>query len=838
MRDVIQWLLGLEHIRLGRDAPIVFQWQHEPRAWLLFCAAVVGGACVALVYRRERVSTTRRVVLALLRCGMLALVVAVICQPALVLRQDRIEPSHVAVLVDTSRSMAARDEPTAPDNAPRPKPAASIGAAGLTQEEIGPRPRAEDTARADTADETERVTDVGAPVRPSRIERAREALLGNDAAVLRQLLGRHAVQLYGFAGGTEALAYAGSVDDLPALVDALGTLVADGASTDLDGALAHVIRHGEGRRLAGIVLATDGRSTQVGAARASAGLHDVLDLARGRKIPIFPIRIGSTTVPPDIEVGPLRADEQVFVHDILAVEADVAGRGLVDAAEVTVTLTDERTGLPVASKTMTLTPAEPETTVELRTKPSQSGRVRYRVEATPIARERVRSNNVDRIDVNVLDDRVAVLYVELYPRYEYRYLKNALLREETVALSVLLLEADEAFVQEGTYPIRRFPETPEELDRFDVVVFGDVDPRGGWLTPAQMKMLLAFVGDRGGGFALIAGERYAPHRYRGTPLEKLIPVRIDPAFMGRYEATIVTSFRPRLTWEGRHSRIYRFAADEAESAAMFEALPDLYWVARTLGPKPGATLLAEHPTMRTTTGRLPLVVIGRYGAGKIFFQATDETWRWRRHTGELLYDTYWVRVVRELMRSQRVGRDHRYVIRTDRRRYAYGQPVRTQVEFDDSQLLAQQGDVVAIAVRDDGAALVGRIDAQRVAPDAALFEAVYVPPRAGSFELKAADITPRTGDRPVSALIHVRRADLESRRPEADHATLERIADVTDAVVVDPEDVSEVLAGIRDRSARIPDDVTEPIWDSKLVLGLFVLMISMEWVLRKAFGLV
>ena len=49
---------------------------------------------------------------------------------------------------------------------------------------------------------------------------------------------------------------------------------------------------------------------------------------------------------------------------------------------------------------------------------------------------------------------------------------------------------------------------------------------------------------------------------------------------------------------------------------------------------------------------LPIVVTGRYGAGKLFFQATDDTWRWRRHSGELLHDSYWVQVARELMPAQ------------------------------------------------------------------------------------------------------------------------------------------------------------------------------------------
>ena len=71
--------------------------------------------------------------------------------------------------------------------------------------------------------------------------------------------------------------------------------------------------------------------------------------------------------------------------------------------------------------------------------------------------------------------------------------------------------------------------------------------------------------------------------------------------------------------------------------------------------------------MRTLSGPAPIVTVGRYGAGKILFQATDDTWRWRRHTGELLHDTYWVQLVRELAQRGSVLKDQRLILRTEQR---------------------------------------------------------------------------------------------------------------------------------------------------------------------------
>lgn len=500
--------------------------------------------------------------------------------------------------------------------------------------------------------------------------------------------------------------------------------------------------------------------------------------------------------------------------------------------------------------------------------------------------EHTAENNSAWVDVTVLDNRLRLLYVDGYPRYEYRYLKNAALREQTVDISVLLIEADESFVQEGSEPIRRFPETPEELNRYDVVLLGDVDPRGGWLSSAQMDMLLDFVGNRGGGFGLIAGERFTPQRFLGTPLEKLIPVRIDPTFLGRYDATLVSGFRPQLTREGKRSRVFRFAADHTESERLFAGFPEMFWLARTLGARPGASVLSEHPTIRSPSGPMPVVVTGRYGAGTLFFQATDDTWRWRRHQGELLHDTYWVRVMRELMPGTRMAQDRRFVLRTDRRTYPYGTGVQVQIEIFDSQLLSEQRDVIPIVVTatpaphetpsqsessgavdgggevtaespldeqgEGGARLgmssiedpsyeqqtvVGRFDLHRLGPESNRFEGTWVPPVPGRFTVQATEFAPQAGRRGARTLIRVEPPDLEARRPEADHETLERIARVSGGKVLDLDELQEGFNAIRDRSVMIPDDVTEPLWDSRLVLVLFATMISMEWILRKVFGL-
>ncbi len=90
MRSLAEWLLDLDNVRLGRDAPLLLKFGADVPAWLLFGCALMGVIWIALVYRQERLPFGRRMVLASLRTAVVALVGAILCQPSLVLERNSV----------------------------------------------------------------------------------------------------------------------------------------------------------------------------------------------------------------------------------------------------------------------------------------------------------------------------------------------------------------------------------------------------------------------------------------------------------------------------------------------------------------------------------------------------------------------------------------------------------------------------------------------------------------------------------------------------------------------------------------------------------------------------
>ena len=140
-----------------------------------------------------------------------------------------------------------------------------------------------------------------------------------------------------------------------------------------------------------------------------------------------------------------------------------------------------------------------------------------------------------------------------------------------------------------------------------------------------MQNLVEFVTEKGGGILFIAGENFNPLSYRGTPLELLLPIELAEARNPTAVGNAITAFRPELTVEGRSSPIFRFGDDEATSAQIWQNLPELFWFLEAPRKKPAALVLAEHPTLTGSDGKLPIFLYQFVGAGKIDVQ------RRRRH---------------------------------------------------------------------------------------------------------------------------------------------------------------------------------------------------------------
>jgi len=265
-------------------------------------------------------------------------------------------------------------------------------------------------------------------------------------------------------------------------------------------------------------------------------------------------------------------------------------------------------------------------------------------------REASLANNSAGFSVTVNQDPIKVLLVDSTPRWESRYLAAMFERDRRVNLTrryhSVQIEDRNSFL---------LPATQAGWDAFDMVCLGDLD--GSELPPEQQTRLARFVSHRGGFLVCLAGPRGMPRAFSLGPVADLLPVR--PGVRGGSEGGAAAV---ALTKEGAEHPVMQVLNDPGYNAKLWPLLPPLQWVADSVVAKPGAAVL-----LRTSNpAQTPVVAIQRFGAGRVFWVGTEETWRWRDRLGERVHQTFWLQAMRWGLAGRVRGKDPSLQVGLDR----------------------------------------------------------------------------------------------------------------------------------------------------------------------------
>ena len=805
MKSFLEWYLGIPPAQPGQGTQ--WTWLHQTPwpawmpQWFVLVLAVAAVVYIALVYQRDAHSASgpKRLLLTALRMGVIATLLVILTELTLVV--DRTGLPFIAVLVDDSSSMSPDD---------RYVDAKDRSAAKSYQQSSGTG-------------------------RNSRLSIAQGILTQNDGEFLKRLQERHQVRVYRFSesatplGGLETESTAG-IDEL---LKSIRALEPTGTDTRIGPAVRKVLDDFRGSLPSAVVLLSDGVTTSGKADQLSA----IAPLAARRLVPLYTVGIGSAEAMNDLHLYDALVDEVAFVDDPVTFTAKLKSYGFKDKS-VTLTLTDQETRRKVATKTITAGANGQTQPLEITWIPDEPGDYDFELEVTPQPSEIDRSNNMERRSVSVREGRISVLLIDSEPRWEFRELKWLLEREKTVELDIVLQDADLEYSDqdESARKLRgRFPVSREQLFEYDVVIFGDVNLQ--YLSPATLENIREFVREAGGGLIMVAGWQFNPLTYRGTPIESLLPIELDGVNVPSPDIDIPLAFQPKLTLEGQKSTpIFRFDEDERNSLSVWKNLPGLYWMVECPNIRPGATVFAEHPTRLGTDRNLPVIVMQRYGAGKTIFHASDETWQWRRRTGDLYFGRYWVQAIRYLSRSRLLGQSKTARLETDRQVYQRGETVTLRVRFFNEEEIPTGAGAVKVVVERRGAGTQAVVLKQvPQAPNA--FEGTMR--RAGEGSYHAWVATPAFENSPPSADFRVEAPDREFRVRSLNSREMTEAADVTHGRYYSVAQVSRLPDEIP-RGRPVPIRSEEPIriWNRWELLVLFTILLTSEWLLRKRLRLV
>ena len=599
---------------------------------------------------------------------------------------------------------------------------------------------------------------------------------------------------------------------------------ADGWTTDLTVPLESALRRLAGRPASAIVVVSDGRTTR-------PIDREVIQAAQARALPVFVVPVGSPDPVSDLSITEVDAAARAFIRDHVPVIARVECAGGAPAHPIEVELVESESGRVIDATT--LSPSElvsGQAEAVLRGASELEGSARWTVRVRGSSDDLVRGNDERSLEIEFVDRPLRVLYIEGYPRWEYRYLKNLLVREPSLECSVMLLSADRDFAQEGNAPLERLPQTAEEFTAFDLFIIGDVP--GSSLAQTQIEHIATAVNERGAGLLWIAGDRSTPGSWRGTSLEDLLPIRGSPERVD--EAVFVEP-----TMASRRGGVLQLGESSHESwPSALTAGGDHAALEWSLHIEPDALKPATE-VLATVQGRsqeepTPLIVSMRYGAGLIVLVGTDETWRWRYGVGETFQERFWIQFIRYLARGSVQRDDRPFRLITEPRRPEAGTPAIVRVEVQD----AKAGDIAGDAPLEARAEPIetrGVTSGETIqlVRGGAQWVGGWTPDTPGAWRVRID--SPRTGV--LEQIVEVVRSDGELLDPKTDHPQLADLATRTGGAVITPGELSRLESLLPRRALVKERAIVDPIWNSPAALLLVMILLLAEWIGRRVLRL-
>ena len=551
---------------------------------------------------------------------------------------------------------------------------------------------------------------------------------------------------------------------------------------------------------------------------------------RSRNIPLFAIPVGSDQRLPDLDITNVTAPTYGIVGENVQIPFTILSSLGRDVRTV-IRLRDAKTGKE-RTKNITI-PAGAEYQDSILWRLSSEGSSTLEL-SIPVARgEMIPNNNERKFTIAGRKESLRVLVIESTPRWEYRFIRNALYRDPGVHVDCLLLHPSLG-PGDGPGYIQQFPEKLEDLQKYDVVFLGDVGiskTGDDGLTLDQAELLKGLVENQASGIVFIPGSKGKQFSLSQSPLGDLIPVILDDKHKEGFSD--VTPSKLNLTSDGKGSLLTMLGNTENENENIWKSLPGFYWHAPVIKAKGGTDVLAVHANRNNEFGRIPMLVTRTAGNGKVLFLAHDSAWRWRRGVEDLYHYRFWGQVARWMSYQRNMAAGERIRLYFTPDRPLPGDSVTLNANaFDQYGAPLKKGDVLIDITAPDGTSR--RISLDKADGAWGNFTGRFKISQPGAWKIQASIDGDTTHG--VKTTLLAQGHEIEKTGMPAKVDVLEEMARVAKGRLMTGDKLASLVKEIRALPEPKPQETRTPLWSHWLTATLLITLLALFWVGRKLNG--
>jgi len=606
-------------------------------------------------------------------------------------------------------------------------------------------------------------------------------------------------------------------------VNSIEALAGRGEITRLETALGSVLSEFENEPLAAVILFSDG------ADNASQGFSSLVQRYQAKRVPLYVCGVGQTSMGRDIEVLHVTSVKKALPESIVSTDVTLRSNGYEGK---TIYLELREDGRLVQTKEVQLSGHQEIQSANIQFTVNGKGLKHFTVSAGPLPDETNPSNNSQHFLLRIDESTPKILYMEGTPRWEFKFLRQALAQDKSLQLVSLLRTSGNKFYRQGIESednlATGFPTSREELFRYKGLILGSIE--SSFFSKEQLTLISDFVGERGGGFMMLGGKNsFDEGKYANSPIAEILPVVLGGSESGK--SYWIEPLKLQLTDHGKRHPLTQLSSDEIQSENKWKLLPEIAefnWIREA---KPGAIVLA---TGSTTQGRAILLAVQRYGRGRTIAFMPSDSWLWQMEMpyNDDSHEIFWRQGLRWLISSS---------------------PDSVNLELEKTAFFQQETIQLNVQVYDplfkcvNGASVVATLTPPKGNPVAVpmrwiqdqegRYTGEFVPGEPGIFKIEVGatqnGINLGMAEGHFSAL----QDSLDLYNSGLNKELLERLAKETGGQYYNLANASQIPEEMTyiARPNAVPQ--TLPLWDMPALFLLLCALLICEWSLRKRVGL-
>lgn len=544
------------------------------------------------------------------------------------------------------------------------------------------------------------------------------------------------------------------------------------------------------QNLGAVILATDGIYNE--------GANPTYNAAK-LNAPIFSIALGDTTPKKDVVVKRVLHNNIAYLGDKFNIQVDVTATNCSGANTPLSISRIDAAGNPstVQNAAISIDKNNFFATREVTLEATQAGVQRFRVAVGAVSGEVSTANNVKEIFVEVLDARTKILLLANAPHPDIAALQNAISGNKNYDVKIGYINDLKVNVQDFDFVVLH--QVPSLSNGADAILNNLKTKR----TP----------------HLFIVGSQSDVRKVSAA--QSLININANPQQLNDVQAIINNGFN-LFTLENTLSGVAQF--------------PPLSTPFGEFKELTGGQVLLYQRIGKVET-KYPLLTVGESNGVRVGIVSGEGIWKWRlfdflQHQNHQLFDGLFSKIIQYLS----VKEDKRkFRVTLEKNLFNENEPINFVAElYNNSYELVNEPEARMVVT--DGAGKQFNFNFNKNNKSYSLSAGVLA---VGNYTYRAA-VNYAGQEYTAEGKFSVQPIQLELFETTADHSTLRAMALQSGGEVVNESETNKIAELIKNKNTIKPimyaTNKTESVINLKWIFGLLVLLLSVEWFLRKYFG--